>query len=77
MVSCGHIAEDHCAAIYIVGAYEPGMARAMGMKTRATFEEALQDAKRKYVGPEPNILALPRTFRTAGVHLMMKGQSAP
>jgi hypothetical protein len=55
-----------------VGAYEPGMARAMGMKTRATFEEA-----RKYVGPEPNILALPRTFRTAGVHLMMKGQSAP
>ncbi len=72
MVSCGHIAEEHCAAIYIVGAYEPGYARAMGMKTRATFEEALKDARQKYVGDNPNILALPRTFKTAGVHLMMK-----
>jgi hypothetical protein len=43
----------------------------MGMKTRATFAEALQDAKR-YVGKDPNILALPRTFKCAGVHLMMK-----
>jgi len=72
MISCGHIAEMHTSAIYIVGAYEPGYARGMGMKTRATFEEALEDAKKKYVGPNPNILALPRTFRTAGVHLMMK-----
>lgn len=71
MVSCGHIAEQHCSAIYIVGAYEPGYARGMGMKTRATFAEALKDAKR-YVGAESKILALPRTFRTAGVHLMMK-----
>ena len=71
MVSCGHIAEMHCAAVYIVGAFEPGYARGMGMKTRATFEEALDDAMRKYVGPEPRILALPRTFRTAGVHLCM------
>ncbi len=75
MISCGHIAEMHCSAIYIVGAYEPGYARGMGMKTRATFAEALKDAE-KYVGPGPNILALPRTFRTAGVHLMMKGESA-
>ena len=37
MVSCGHIAEMHTLATYIVGAYEPGYARAMGMKTRATF----------------------------------------
>jgi len=74
MISCGHIAEMHCAAIYIVGAYEPGFARGMGMKTRATFEEALKDA-RKYTGENPNILALPRTFRTAGVHLMMKDET--
>ena len=74
MISCGHIAEMHCSAIYIVGAYEPGYARSMGMKTRATFEEALKDAQ-KYVGSDPNILALPRTFRTAAVHLMMKGES--
>ncbi len=71
MISCGHIAEMHCSAIYIVGAYEPGYARAMGMKTRATFADALKDAER-YVGQQPNILALPRTFKTAAVHLMMK-----
>jgi hypothetical protein len=72
MISCGHIAEIHCAAVYIVGAYEPGYARAMGMKTRATFEEAMKDAE-KYTGKDPKILALPKTFRTAGVHLMMEG----
>lgn len=77
MVSCGHIAEKHCSAVYIVGAQEPGYARAMGMKTRATFEEALADAKKKYVGEEPNILALPRTFKTAGVHLTMAEGSQP
>ncbi|CUP99915.1 Uncharacterised protein [Flavonifractor plautii] len=27
---------------------------------------------RKYTGPNPNILALPRTFTTAAVHLCMK-----
>lgn len=72
MISCGHIAEMNTAAIYIVGAEEPGYARAMGLKTRATFEEALEDAKKKYVGQNPNILALPRTFKTAAVHLCMK-----
>jgi hypothetical protein len=73
MISCGHIAEKHCSAIYIVGAYEPGYARSMGMKTRATFEEALKDAQ-KYVGANPNILALPKTFKTASVHLGMKDE---
>ena len=72
MISCGHIAEMNTAAIYIVGAQEPGIARAMGLKTRATFEEALEDAKRKYVGDNPSILALPKTFKTAAVHLCMK-----
>ena len=71
MISCGHVAHMHCAAIYIVGAYEPGYARGMGMKTTATFEDALKDARR-YVGSNPKVLALPRTFKTAGVHLMMK-----
>jgi len=71
MVSYGHIAEMYCSAIYNVGAFEPGYARGMGMKTRATFEDAINDAE-KYVGNNPKILALLRTFRTAGVHLMMK-----
>ena len=71
MVACGHIAEMHCSAIYIVGAYEPGYARTMGMKTRATFDEALTDST-KYVGSTPEILVLPKTFKTAAVHLTMK-----
>ena len=71
MISCAHIAEMNTAAIYIIGAQEPGYARGMGLKTRASFEEALQDAMRKYVGPRPNILALPRTFTTGAVHLCM------
>jgi hypothetical protein len=74
MISCGHIAEMNTAAIYIVGAIEPGYARGMGMKTRATFEEALEDAKKKYLPENPNILALPRTFKTAAVHLCMKDE---
>jgi lactate racemase len=74
MISCGHIAEMNTSAIYLVGAREPGYARGMGMKTRSTFEEALKDA-RKYVGDNPEILALPRTFKCSSVHLAMKNDS--
>ncbi len=74
MMSCGHIAEMNTSAIYIVGAEAPGYARGMGLKTRKTFEEALEDAKKKYVGEHPNILALPQTFTTAAVHLCMKDE---
>lgn len=73
MISCAHIAEMNCSAIYIVGAQEPGYARGIGMKTRATFEEALADAM-KYVGDNPRILALPKTFQTMAVHLLMKDE---
>lgn len=72
MMSCAHIAEMNTSAIYIVGAQEPGIARGMGLKTRASFEEALEDAKRKYVGEKPNILALPNTFKLGAVHLCMR-----
>lgn len=72
MMSCGHIAEMNTSAIYIVGAREPGIARSMGLKTRASFEEALEDAKKKFVGENPNILALPLTFKVGAVHLCMK-----
>jgi len=77
MISCGHIAEMNTSAIYIVGAQEPGIARGMGLKTRATFEEALEDAKKKFVGENPNILALPLAFKTASVHLCMKDEPTP
>jgi len=46
----------------------------MGLKTRATFEEALEDAKKKFVGENPNILALPMTFKMGAVHLCMKDE---
>ena len=72
MMACGHIAEMNTSAIYIVGAQEPGIARGMGLKTRATIEEALADAMKKYVGPTPNILALPKAFKVGAVHLCMK-----
>lgn len=74
MMSCGDIAEQNTSAIYLVGAQEPGYARGMGLKTRATFEEALADAKKKYVGEHPNIFALPQTFKCASVHLCMKDE---
>ena len=67
MSNCGHIEEMNCSAIYIVGAQAPGYASAMGVTTRSTFEEALQDAKR-YVGDQPNILALPKSFKLSAVH---------
>jgi hypothetical protein len=75
MMACGQLAEEHTAAIYIVGARDTGIARGMGLKTRATFEEALEDAKKKYTGPSPAILALPKTFATSAVHLCLKTET--
>ena len=75
MMACGHLAEKNTSAIYIVGAQEPGYARSMGLKTRATFEEALEDAKKKFVGENPNILALPMAFKLGAVHLAMKSDN--
>lgn len=71
MISSAHIAEMNTSAIYIVGAQNPGIARGMGMKTRATVEEALIDAMNKHVGENPNILALPLAFKISSVHLCM------
>ncbi len=60
------------SAIYLIGAKEPGIARSMGLKTRSSVLEAVEDAKKKYVGDHPNILVLPNTFTTAAVHLCIK-----
>lgn len=73
MVSCGHIAHKHASRILLVGAQEPGYARGMEMKPVSTFDDALRQARR-YVGEDPKFLALPKTFRTAGVHLMMENE---
>lgn len=71
MISCAHIAEKECKAVYIVGAKAPGTARSMGMKTRSTVLEAIEDAK-KFTSDKPNILVLPMTFKRPSVHLCMK-----
>ena len=47
----------------------------MGLRTRATIEEALEDAKKKYVGESPSILALPQTFKLSAVHLMLENET--
>ena len=73
MISCAHIAERDCKAVYIVGAKAPGTAREMGMKTRSTVMEAFEDAK-KYVGVNPNVLVLPMTFKRPSVHLCMEDE---
>ena len=71
MTSCAYIAERDCKAVYIVGSKKPGTAREMGMKTRSSVMEAIEDAK-KYVGDNPNILVLPMTFKRPSVHLCME-----
>ena len=75
MMSCGNLAEKYLSATYIVGAKKPGMARSMGLKTRATFEEAIKDATDKYTDGHPNILALPGAYVSAVPHLCMKDPS--
>jgi len=74
MMTCGHLAESNTSAIYIAGAQQPGIARAMGLKTRRTLDEALEDAMKKYLPSNPAILALPKTFTTGAVHLCMKSE---
>jgi len=74
MMSCAHLAETNTSAIYIVGAQEPGIARSMGLKTRATFEEAIEDAHKKYLPLNSATLVLPRTFTTGAVHLCLKNK---
>ena len=39
--------------------------------TDELWEKALEDAKKKYVGNDPHILALPKTFKVGAVHLCM------
>lgn len=74
MTSSAQIAEQHAAAIYVVGAEKPGLARAMGMRTRASVEEALADARR-IVGDDAAVLALPGAFTRPAVHLHMADEA--
>ncbi|MFV0407163.1 MAG: lactate racemase domain-containing protein [Propioniciclava sp.] len=68
MISSAELAEQHAAALYVVGARQPGLARSLGMRTRDSVTAALNDA-RTIVGDNPAILALPRAFTRPAVHL--------
>ena len=61
MMSCGHIAEMNTAAIYIVGAQEPGIARGMGLKTgnlrggSGRRHEEVRGARSQHSGPAQDL----------------------
>ena len=68
MMSCGHIAERNTAAIYIVGAQEPGIARSMGLRP-GPLRGGSGGRQAEICGPQPPHLALPRTFQLGAVSL--------
>ncbi len=70
MISSAEIAHRHTTAIYVAGAKVPGLARGMGMRSRATVEECLADALR-ITGPNARILAMPLAFKRSAVHLCL------
>jgi nickel-dependent lactate racemase len=71
MLSGAAVSTQRCAAVYIVGARKPGIARAMGFRTTDTFEQALKDARR-YVGQNPRVLCTPECFSVqAPIHLKL------
>ena len=41
-------------------------------KYMKSFKKNIEDAKKKFVGNEPNILALPKAFTTTAMHICMK-----
>ena len=69
MMSCGHLPRSTPAPST---SWRGSRASpAAWASDRATFEEALADAMRKYTGPNPTSWPA-RTFTTAAVHLCMK-----
>jgi len=60
MMYYGEVAFRHTSRIYVVGAKEPGIARAIGLTPVKDFSSALQEAKQ--TAGEPQILALPSYF---------------
>ncbi len=61
MMFYGEIALRHTGRIFIVGARQPGIARAMGLTPARDFETAWAESL-KILGNEPSVLALPSYF---------------
>ncbi len=71
MTYMGGIAREHCAAIYVAGAREPGLARGMGARTTQTIEEALAETTAT-LGRAPRVLVVPHLSKSA-FHLTADG----
>ncbi len=72
MISMGAIAHQQTSAVFIPGAKEPGYARGMGCVPTKDFNEAMRRTE-IILGRKPRILVIPDAFRSAGVHLYLKG----
>lgn len=71
MVYMGGLARQAAAAVYVVGAREPGYVRGMGGIPVASVEDALREARR-FTGGDPKILAVPELSKPA-YHLVAGG----
>jgi len=74
MMSGGCVPLKWCSQIYLVGAKNPGIGRAMGYRTMKTFEAALVDAQ-KYVGKNPRILCTPECY-SGGMPVNVRARGA-
>ena len=71
MMSCGQIIKETNTLVYMVGAKREDIGLAMGFINKETIEDALAEAY-QIVGKNAHILAMPKAFNTASVHLCMK-----
>jgi hypothetical protein len=67
MCYMGGLVDQYARVVYLVGAREPGFARALGAVPVPTFAQALSQAER-HVGKNPRMLVVPR-LTTVQVHV--------
>ncbi len=75
MMSCGQIIKEVNSMVYMVGAMREDIALGLGFINKATIEGALEEAFH-IVGKNAKILALPKAFTTASVHLCLTDENS-
>ncbi len=71
MMSCGQIIKEVNTMVYLVGAKRPDIALGLGFINKETVSAALEEAI-SIIGEKARILALPKAFTTASVHLCLQ-----